>query len=215
MPSFAASNFLKVFFMKRTLLSLAATLCLVAGAKAQTSYGLKAGLNFAEYKVKAGNTTFTSNATTTFYLTGYADLPVSSNLSVQPGISLQGKGGAASAEITANKAKDELMYIEVPVNFVYSIPTGNAGNIFLGIGPYAGVGIHVKTTEGSYSETGSFSDANLNTFAAGLNFLTGFKFSSGFLINGGYDLGLTNIMKNMRGGTMKNSVYSVGVGFQF
>lgn len=201
--------------MKRTLLSLAATLCLVAGAKAQTSYGLKAGLNFAKYKVKEGNITYTSDATTTFFLTGYADLPVSNNLSIQPGISLQGKGGADSGDFSAQKSKDNLMYIEIPVNFVYSIPTGNVGNIFLGLGPYAGVGIQAETTKGNISESASFSNAGLNTFAGGLNFLTGFKFSNGFLISGGYDLGLTNIVKDLRGGSIKNDVYSVGIGFQF
>lgn len=201
--------------MKRTLLSLAATICLFAGAKAQTSYGVKAGLNFAKVKTTGGNTSFTTDAATSFYVTGYADLPVSNNLSVQPGISLQGKGGAISEAYTDGKAKDNLMYIEVPVNFVYSIPTGNTGNIFLGAGPYAGFGVHAKTSQGNYSESGSFSDAGLKSFAAGLNFLTGFKFANGFLINGGYDLGLTNIVKDLQGASAKNRVFSVGVGFQF
>lgn len=87
------------------------------------------------------------------------------------------------------------MYIEVPVNLVYSIPTGNSGNIFLGAGPYAGFGIHGKAKQGNVSESGSFSDADLKTFDAGLNFLGGYKFINGFLINGGYGLGLTNIAK--------------------
>ncbi|MNL20572.1 hypothetical protein D3C87_1418290 [compost metagenome] len=201
--------------MKKTLLSLAATLCVVVSAKAQTSYGLKAGLNFAKVKTTKSNTSFTTDAATTFYVTGYADLPVSNNLSVQPGISLQGKGGAISEAYTDEKTKENLMYIEVPVNFVYSIPTGNTGNIFLGVGPYAGFGIHTKTTQGNFSESRSFSDAGLKNFNAGLNFLTGFKFANGFLINGGYDLGLTNIVKDSGGASAKNRVFSVGVGFQF
>lgn len=201
--------------MKRTLLALAATLYLVAGAKAQTSYGLKAGLNFAKYKVSGGTISYSSDAATSFYVTGYADLPVSNNLSVQPGISLQGKGGTISAPFVEEKTKDNLMYIEVPVNFVYSIPTGNTGNIFLGAGPYAGFGVHSKTSQGNLSESGSFSDRGLKPFAAGLNFLTGFKFANGFLINGGYDLGLTNIMNDLEGASVKNRVFSVGVGFQF
>jgi len=35
------------------------------------------------------------------------------------------------------------------------------------------------------------------------------------LINGGYDLGLTNIMNDLEGASVKNRVFSVGVGFQF
>lgn len=203
--------------MKRTLLSLAATICLVAGAKAQTSYGVKAGLNFAKYKVSGGNMSYSSDAATSFYVTGYADLPVSNNLSVQPGISLQGKGGTVGSGDfgTSQDVKDDLMYIEVPVNFVYSIPTGNTGNIFLGAGPYAGLGIRAKSTQGNLSESGSFGDAGLKSFNAGLNFLTGFKFANGFLINGGYDLGLTNILKDYEHVSAKTRGFSVGVGFQF
>lgn len=203
--------------MKKTLLSLVATFCLVAGVKAQTSYGIKAGLNFAKYKVSGGNMSYSSDATTSFYVTGYADLPVSTNLSVQPGISLQGKGGTVGSGDfgTSQDVKDDLMYIEVPVNFVYSIPTGNTGNIFIGAGPYAGFGIRAKSTQGNLSESVSFGDAGLKNFNAGLNFLTGFKFSNGFLINGGYDLGLTNILKDSGGVSAKTRGFSVGIGYQF
>ncbi|MGE8377876.1 MAG: outer membrane beta-barrel protein [Sphingobacterium sp.] len=85
----------------------------------------------------------------------------------------------------------------------------------LGAGPYAGVGIHAKATRGNESDSGSFSDAGLKTFDAGLNFLAGFKLTNGFLINGGYGLGLTNIVKGAEDGSAKNRVFSVGVGYQF
>ncbi|MGJ1410113.1 porin family protein [Sphingobacterium thalpophilum] len=203
--------------MKRKLLSIAAALCFIVGAKAQTSYGVKAGVNFAKFKVSGGNVTYTSDATTSFYVTGYADIPVAPSFSLQPGVSLQGKGGKASAGEfgLAEDAKDNLMYIEVPVNLVYYIPTGDAGKVFFGAGPYAGFGIHAKTSQGNLSESGSFSDAGLKTFDAGLNFLGGYKLTNGFLINAGYGLGLTNMYKDIEGATSKNRVFSVGVGYQF
>ncbi|WP_313268462.1 porin family protein [Sphingobacterium sp.] len=210
--------------MKRKLLSIAAALCFIAGAKAQTSYGIKAGVNFAKIKESVKGFSYTSNATTSFYVTGYADMPIANNLSIQPGVSLQGKGNKINVkdleQVTGGSlgiedSKSELMYIEVPVNFVYSIPTGNSGSVFLGAGPYAGVGIHAKATRGNESDSGSFSDAGLKTFDAGLNFLAGFKLTNGFLINGGYGLGLTNIVKGAEDGSAKNRVFSVGVGFQF
>lgn len=203
--------------MKRKLLSIVAALCFIAGAKAQTSYGLKAGANFAKFQVSGGNTSYTSDAATYFYVTGFADVPVAMNFSVQPGISLQGKGGKAPAGDfgTEVSTKDNLMYIEVPVNFVYYVPTGDAGKVFFGAGPYAAIGIHAKSTQGNLSESGSFSDAGLKAFDAGLNFLAGFKLTNGFLINGGYGLGLTNMLKDIDGVTSKNRVFSVGVGYQF
>ncbi|WP_312790614.1 porin family protein [Sphingobacterium sp.] len=196
--------------MKRKLLSIAAALCFIAGAKAQTSYGIKAGLNFTKLKASEGNISETSNTSTNFYFSGYADMPLANNFSIQPGVSLQGKGGKSVDDTKLN-----LMYIEVPVNFVYSIPTGNAGNVFLGAGPYAGFGIHAKAKQGNVSESGSFGDFGVKTFDAGLNLLAGFKLTNGFLVNGGYGLGLTNMAKDSGETSIKNRVFSVGVGYQF
>lgn len=222
--------------MKRKLLSIAAALCFIAGAKAQTSYGFKAGANFAKVTESIKGLSYTSDAATSFYITGYADMPLANNFSIQPGISLQGKGRKVSIAKVAEMmgisgatgdVKHDFMYIEVPVNFVYSIPTGNSGNVFLGAGPYAGIGIHAKEKRENMSgfsefgdntngtDSGSFSDAGLKSFDAGANFLAGFKFTNGFLINGGYSLGLTNIMKDSGDASAKNRVFSVGVGYQF
>lgn len=106
-----------------------------------------------------------------------------------------------------------MMYLEVPLNFVYYLSVGQVGNVFAGAGPYAGYGLRVKTKEGADSESGSFKDAEMKPFEAGLNFLLGFKLNSGLLINGGYGLGLTKI--NDDGDSKsKNRVFSVGIGFQ-
>ncbi|WP_343322370.1 outer membrane beta-barrel protein [Sphingobacterium multivorum] len=149
---------------------------------------------------------------------------------MQPGGSLQGKGNKINvkdlAEVTGGSlgiedSKSQLMYIEVPVNFVYSIPTGNSGSVFLGAGPYAGVGIHAKATRSNESDSGSFNDAGLKTFDAGLNFLAGFKLTNGFLINGGYGLGLTNIVKGAEDSSARiaffqlESVISYNLGLKY
>lgn len=210
-----------LFLMKRKLLSIAAALCFIAGAKAQTSYGFKAGVNFAKLEMSASNVSISTNSTTSFYVTGYADMPLANNFSIQPGVSLQGKGGTFPNEFVleggnGDNVKINLMYIEIPVNFVYNIPTGYSGNFFIGAGPYAGIGVHAKAKQGNLSQGSSFSDAGFKTFDAGLNFLGGYKLSNGFLINGGYGLGLTNTAKETFGGaSLKNRVFSVGVGYQF
>ncbi|TYR33001.1 PorT family protein [Sphingobacterium phlebotomi] len=203
--------------MKRILSFMAVVLCGITAATAQTSYGLKAGVNLAKYKASGGNITFTSDTRTSFYVTGYADITVANNFSIQPGVSFQGKGGTVSGEFVGvnEKVKEDLMYIEIPVNAVYYIPTGEVGKLFFGAGPYAGLGVRVKTSAGNISESGSFDDAGLNIFDAGLNFLGGYKLNNGFLINIGYGLGLTNMMKDIEGATVKNRVWSIGVGYQF
>lgn len=204
--------------MKKTLLLIVVTLSSIAIATAQTSYGLKAGVNLSKFQTTGGNTTFTSDARTSFYVTGYADVPMATNFSIQPGVSLQGKGGSISGEQffgISETVTDDLMYIEVPVNLLYYAPTGNVGKVFFGAGPYAGFGIRVKTTVGNVSESGSFDDAGLNAFDAGLNFLGGYQFNNGFLISTGYGLGLTNMTKNLDGVSTRNRIWSIGIGFQF
>lgn len=163
--------------MKRKLLSIAAALCFIAGAKAQTSYGFKAGVNFPKVSVTMKETSgsISSGASTSFYVTGYVDAPIASNLSIQPGLSLQGKGGKSNDEV--NEEKVNLMYLELPVNFVYYVPAGS-GNIFLGAGPYAAYALSAKNKINGVSTDVKFGDGpdedGVKRFDAGLNFLAGF-----------------------------------------
>jgi len=198
--------------MKKSLLLFAAALGFATVSYAQTSYGLKAGVTFPNVKFSQSGLSVSPSSSTSFYLTGYADVNIASNLSIQPGLSLQGKGYKISDE--GETFKQDLMYLEVPVNFVYYVPAGS-GNLFLGAGPYAAYGISSKTFFAGESESGSFDDAGLNAFDAGLNVLGGYKLANGFLINAGYGIGLTNMGKDSGDAKAKNRVFSVGIGFQF
>lgn len=202
--------------MKRKLLSIAAVLCLIAGAKAQTSYGFKAGVTFPKVTASSGNISVSTKSSTSFYLTGYLDAPLANNFSIQPGLSLQGKGGKGISvnglEELGNNGKLDLMYLEIPVNFVYSIATGNSGNLFLGAGPYAGLGLSAKAKTGNVKVDIGFGDDGLKRFDAGVNFLAGYRLSNGFLINGGYGLGFVD-MVGVDGGSLKNRVFSLGIGY--
>ncbi|WP_293915056.1 MULTISPECIES: porin family protein [unclassified Sphingobacterium] len=198
--------------MKKILLSLGAAFLLAAGAQAQVSYGIKAGLNLPKMTVSSGNASVSTSTSTNFYLTGYADLPVAPSFSIQPGLSLQGKGG--KSKITDNiESKTDLMYLEVPVNAVYYIPAG-AGNVFLGAGPYVGYGISGKTKTGDVKTDVEWGDDGIKRFDFGINTMLGYKLSNGFLINAGYGFGLTDI-SGASNGSVKNNVLSFGVGFQF
>lgn len=214
--------------MKKFLLSLGAAVLLIGAANAQTSYGLKAGVNLGKFSnVPSAAKDYETN-NLSFHVTGYADMPIAPNFSIQPGISLQGKGQKfkASGDIGDGSASVNLMSVEVPVNAVYYIPAGYSGSIFLGAGPYVGFNISGKEkADGAFGElfqidgerdikfTGD--DKDLNLIDAGVNFLGGFKFNNGFLINAGYGLGLTNLNPNDNGDAISNRVLSFGVGFQF
>lgn len=200
--------------MKKILLSLGAAILLAAGAQAQTGWGLKAGLNFPKTSLSGGRGSYDTKSSTNFYVTGYASIPTATNFAIQPGLSLQGKGGKIEEGNT--EFKTNLMYLEVPVNAVYYIPAGYTGSVFIGAGPYLGLGLSGKEKVNGKSTDIDFGskDGELERFDWGFNFLLGYKLNNGFLINGGYGLGLGNL-SNVNGLKMKNKVFSLGVGFEF
>lgn len=212
--------------MKKVLLTLGVALATAVGAQAQVGYGLKAGVNLGEYS--HSSYLFSQSVNTSFYVTGYADLPVTSSFSIQPGVSLQGKGNKYEIKVDGTDERASftrnVMSIEIPVNAVYYIPTGESGKVFLGAGPYIGFNVSgkdkLKTKIDNYTGVVdrdlklSGSNKDLNVVDAGLNFMAGYKFSNGFLLNAGYNLGLTDI-NAVASGNQSNRVWQFGVGFQF
>lgn len=213
--------------MKKILLSLGAAVLLAGAANAQVSYGLKAGVNLGKFSNTPSALSDYQSNNVSFHVTGFADLPVASNFSIQPGVSLQGKGNkySYSGESLDGSASTNLMSIEIPVNAVYYIPAGYTGSVFLGAGPYVGFNVSGKyKAEGSLGDFGSagesdikFSgdDKTMNMIDAGVNFLGGFRFNNGFLINAGYGLGLTDLNALDSGESFSTRTLRFGVGFQF
>lgn len=209
--------------MKKVLLSFSAAFMLAFGGQAQTplQYGVKAGINFPSYSYGNSNMLSDSKATTNFYVTGYLDAPVTSNLYIQPGVSLQGKGAKLISDGNRGfEVKQNTMWLEVPVNFVGKFQT-SAGSFFLGAGPYVGFGLSGKNKieSGSVDIQDKFKfgkSKSLKGTDFGLNFLAGYKLDGGLTLNVGYGLGLTNIAGENNFGThsIKNRAWSVGVGFE-
>src|SRR5690606_6495587 len=206
--------------MKKILLSLAGALLLAVGAQAQVSYGVKAGLNLPKLKFSGddSNTSYTSDMATNFHITGYANIFAAQIFTVQPGLSLQGKGGKFKSDNFLDLEEGEegtvnFMSIEIPVNAVYYIPTGDVGSVFIGAGPYLGINVAANAKSGNVSEKlelGS-GEEQIKRLDYGANFLAGYKLSNGLLLNVGYGLGLGNLL-NVDAVKMKNQVLSIGVG---
>lgn len=212
----------------KKLLSVLIGLGISIGAFAQeTSFGVKAGVNLGKYSNASDAVKDYQKMNPSFYLTGYADLPVAPQFSIQPGISLQGKGSKFSYDgdgmdgsVTTN-----VMALEIPVNGVYYIPTGGSGSVFLGAGPYAAYSLSGKVkAKGNIGEFGGEGESDLdfggddrdqNAFDFGLNFMAGYRLAGGFTINAGYGLGLANLSPSDNSDNkFSNRVLSFGVGFQ-
>lgn len=203
--------------MKKLILSATAVL-FTLGAFAQTplNYGLKAGVNLPNYHFENFND---SKSTTNFHVTGYLDAPISSNFYIQPGVSLQGKG-AKIAQVGETEFTQNTMWLEIPVNAVAKFHTGDAGNFFIGAGPYLAFGLSGKNKVSSgdnNAEIGDFKfgkNESQKGIDAGVNFLAGYQLSSGLTIGAGYGLGLMDISPETNPfGKQNNRVLSFSLGF--
>ncbi|MFD2583612.1 outer membrane beta-barrel protein [Pedobacter vanadiisoli] len=246
--------------MKKLLLS-ASIILLATGAFAQTKmtgetarFGIKAGVNLSKFHAGGNDNAanaFNDNAKNNvgFNVTAFGDFGVGNNFFIQPGVSLQNKGNKFESTGTAtvgnntitttSSVKTNLMAIEVPVNAVFRIPTGDAGALQISAGPYIGFNISGKdkgqtttTTVNNSNNTsatvtssndrdlsfGSASDKNYGSTDFGANFGLAYRTSSGFLVGANYGLGLTDLTPKDRqsnSNKLTNRVLGFSVGYSF
>ncbi|MGB4775088.1 MAG: porin family protein [Daejeonella sp.] len=232
--------------MRKTLIKKGLTLALACiganGAFAQISklqYGLKAGVNYSQFNYSGNEVDDAakdgSKGLLSFHFTGLVDIPVLPALSVQPGLSLTGKGikfelsYSSQSNLSETAGNINIMYLELPINVVYKVK-----GLYFGAGPYAAYGIAGKikfettdkdlasgviTTTKSNEDISFGSDKDEDDFKSadfGLNVLAGYQLKNGLNIGANYGLGLSNI--NTLGSSeykQSNRVVSVSVGFMF
>ncbi|WP_374164362.1 porin family protein [Arcticibacter sp. MXS-1] len=204
--------------MKKLLL-ITAMFAAAGSANAQDGlrFGVKTGINFATLKMKSGEYSSSNSSVTSFHFGGFVDVPVSARLSIQPGLTLSGKGMKMGEDDDDTKAN--LMYVDVPVNAVTRIDAG-PGKVFLGAGPYLGYGLSGKIKGPDGKQDVKFGkDEELRRLDLGLGFIGGYQLPSGFNFNLGYQLGIKDIEPeagndNSESST-KNRVFSISVGYLF
>jgi len=202
--------------MKKLLLS-SSVLLLVTVAFAQkkmkdedTRFGIKTGINFSTFSGKGIYEKSDYKNNMGFNVTVFGDFGIGNNFFIQPAVSLQNKGSKSGDAVFT--AKQSVMAIEVPINAIFRIPTGDAGAIQINVGPYIGFNIsgknkytgNIPSTSSStptYNGTleqnmkfGNEMNKDLSRIDYGANFGLGFRISSGFLIGANYGLGLANLV---------------------
>lgn len=228
-----------------TTLSILVTSVCAFSQTSQVKFGIKAGVTFPTISAKGGASAYDGpeppdfKTNTSFYLGGTVDIPVSAVFSIQPGLTLIGKGGKAQVYdsnfepgsnlyIFEGSYKLNTMYLEIPVNAVFSFNVGD-GNIFFGAGPYYGFGIggkikldgvetrgDIKANEKSERDVKFGNDELFKRGDFGLNFLAGYQLRNGFNLHAGYGLGLKTITgRSVEYYQEKNRVLSAGIGFTF
>lgn len=162
--------------------------CLVS-ANAQ-SYGIKAGLNFANLK---GDDADGYNGLTSFHVGFVSEFRVFENLALQPELLYSTQG----AEI--NDTKYELGYLSVPIMAKFYLN----GKLSIQAGPQFGVLV---------SESDDLSANDTNTFDFGLAGGLEYKIVGGLFVQGRYGVGLSDISDNA---DVKNSVVQLSIGYLF
>ncbi|GAA3984662.1 PorT family protein [Mucilaginibacter dorajii] len=228
--------------MKKLILSLFLIASSIAVFAQLPSIGIKGGVNFAtisgsgtESQTVAGtNLIAHSGSITSFNVGVFIDVKMG-HFSLQPAVSLTGKGGTfngvtgqlPNGSVSTVDSKYHLYYVQVPVNVLYHVPFV-VGDFYIGAGPYVGLGVYGKHKQSadnnsngthtyfSSDEKVKFGDNDdIKPYDLGANALAGIKLKGGLLLNLNYDLGLSNILPNADGRNFKTRTLGVSVGFVF
>lgn len=221
--------------MKKKIL-LFASVIVSAMAMAQTTpaFGVRAGFSSAAMQGDAVNSLnnlldFANGAITTgkhsgFFGGGYATVPLTQNLSLEPavyytqkGYELRGSLNMKGAEFLGANAKAQLnsQYIDVPV-----VLKGNIGGLQVFAGPQVSylTKADLHTTAGvlGFNVVNSNTDATnqFNRWDMGLTGGIGYQFPNGLNITAAYDHGLSKVDANKNLDSYNRS-FKVGLGFNF
>lgn len=210
----------------RILIFFSAALLSSSCLFAQTTFGVRGGVNFysLNYKDEGGDKS-TSKLKTGFNIGVNAEIPVGVDFYLQPGLLFTTKGGNSKFN---DDDKVSISYLEIPVNFIYK-PELGSGRILLGFGPYVAFGVGGKVhLDGSDSDIGFTNeiqaDDELRLYVkrmdAGANFLFGYEWANRFSVQLNAGLGLVNISPKVEGADIgetstKNTGFGLSVGYRF
>jgi hypothetical protein len=221
--------------MKKIFTLVAVALIVITNVNAQTKFGIRAGVNHSSWKGDAINSFedllsmtdgyVTTSGKTGFHAGGYAEIPLSQTISLQPGVYYSQKGYQMKGTIAADKmdflnatatAKLQSHYIDIPVYL--------KANLGGGFHIYAGPQVSYLAKNDLKVDAGAlgFSVFNrnfdvtdqFNTVDVGVSGGIGYDFANGLTINAGYDHGLSRVDKNDNFKSYNRNL-KVGIGWKF
>jgi hypothetical protein len=177
---------------------------------AQTTFGVRAGVNFQNMNGKIEGTSMENALKTGFNIGVNAEMGIAPDMYFQPGLLFTTKGANDVMEV--EDMSINVTYLELPLNLVYK-PTLGAGKLIAGFGPYVGYAIGGKFKFGDESEDiefGSGAEDDMKPLDLGANLLFGYEFANKFSVQMNAQLGLINLMPE---GDSDNSIKNTGFGF--
>lgn len=146
---------------------------------------------------------------------GFVKFDISNNFAIQEDIMFS----YISSELTQNGIKDtyEALALDVPIYAMGQWRTLSGGRIYVGVGPYARVGISAKmkdSDEDLYKKVNG--EVPMTRIVAGGAAQIGYEFISGLQVNISYKIGLTNALDAGKDDHKMNpQTVSLGIGYHF
>lgn len=201
--------------MKKLSLLIAIVLVMTSMTHAQTTFGVRAGVNFQNINGKSEGKSLENKLKTGINLGINAEIGVAPDFYFQPGLLFTTKGAKIEG---SGDVKVNLSYLEIPMNLVYKPVLGN-GNLIAGFGPYMayGIGGKWKSDAGDIDvKFGSGDDDDVKPFDMGANLLFGYEFASKLSVQMNAQLGLLNLMpKGDSDNSLKNTGFGISLGYRF
>ena len=192
--------------MKKILMTVAFAALAIAGANAQTKFGVRAGLNLADVAIKSEDVKVESKIRPSFYVGGLAEFAFNDVVLMDAGLTYSNQGAKAKEGDRA----DIQHALNLPVWFKYD---------FAGFRPkaglYAGYILSQQTKAGDKVTT---VDKDLyNHFDYGIGLGAEYNLpNNGLFFEASYNWGLANLQKNGDSKNYANNrVIQVGVGYKF
>ena len=192
--------------MKKVLLILAAML-LANAVSAQNHekniLGVRAGLNLSSYSISAGGASISTDSRASFHVAVSDQILLCNKLPfyLETGLAFSSRGG----KIAGISFRPSYLQIPVLVNYHFNIKDIVTIQPFAGL--YYGFGIGGKA---KFGDEGELKRSDL-----------GVRLGAGVVWNRiyfglGYDIGCLNLVKESDGdGTLRNSCFSISVGYNF
>jgi Outer membrane protein beta-barrel domain len=221
--------------MKKIFTLVIASFIILTNSNAQISYGVLAGVNIANWQgdalnsvnsvVDLSNGFIGTKSRTGISIGGYVNIPVTEQISFEPGLYYSQKGYAMQGDLKIDalkflgvnaKAKVEANYIDVPLLIKAEVAKG----LMVYAGPQLSYltksSLHVTTSVLGISLLNKRADLtnNFNRMDVGIAGGVGYQFDNGFNIKAGYDYGLSKLDKNDNFKAY-NRVIKLSVGFSF
>jgi opacity protein-like surface antigen len=188
--------------MKKLILSFAIVAFAAAGVNAQVGFGIKGGLNISSLRgdddeglksLIGGNAGF------------FANIPVSGMISLQPEVLYSLEGAQFDAP---SDPKFLLNFINIPVMFKYSDPSGFYGEL----GPQIGIITSAKLKADGIPDQDLKENLKSTNFSLGLG--AGWNFGPKVGVGVRYNLGLSNISED-DDDDLKTGNFSIGIHYSF